>query len=94
MKPNLNVTILPIKLRIHQAVCDIVTYATLPPQIDYVKPYLKKEIIAYEFLDTLPIGIRDKYITIAQGLINAYYEPCFTNESGESFSVAELDSMF
>ena len=83
-----------IKQKIDEAVSDIVTYATLPPQIDYVLPYQRKESKAYEFLYTLPIGIRDKYITIARRLIDSYYEPCFINESGESFSPAQLDAMF
>jgi hypothetical protein len=58
-------------MKIKQAIEDIVTYATLPPQIDYVKPYMIKSDKAEEYLKSLHYG--EKYIDIANKQIESYY---------------------
>lgn len=57
---------------INNAIDDIVTYATLPPQIDYTLPYKIKYDKAIKFLESLKDGKR--YMKIAEKRINAYYE--------------------
>lgn len=58
--------------KISEAIDDIVKYATLPPQIDYVKPYAFKSEKAYRYLESLPNG--KKYIDRAHRKIDEYYE--------------------
>jgi len=70
-------------IKIKQAIKDIVTYSTLPPQIDYVRPYLIKYHKAEEYLRSLPYG--EKYIDIANKQIDAYY-----SETG----AGQYDSLF
>ena len=58
-------------IKIKQAIKDIVTYATLPPQIDYVLPYKIKSNKAEEYLMSLPYG--EKHIARAEKQIEQYY---------------------
>ena len=72
-----------------QAISAIVTYNTLPPQIDFTLPWRLESIEAEKYLDTLPGDEIDKANAEIKKQIEAYYEP---NESGQS--AAYYDSLF
>lgn len=72
---------------IRKAIQDIVTYNTLPSQIDYRLPYRIKAQKAELFLQTLPNG--SDYLAIAVKETDAYYTP---TESG--LSPSDYDEMF
>lgn len=57
--------------KVKQAIADIVTYNTLPQQIDYRKPYKIKANKAEEFIKTLPDA--DKIFKIIGKKIDAYH---------------------
>jgi hypothetical protein len=73
---------------IEKAIQDIVTYATLPSQIDYRRPWKTKADKAEEFLQSLPDG--ENYLNQAREQIDAYYTP--NPESG--MSPSDYDEMF
>jgi len=56
---------------IEKSIKAIVTYSTLPPQIDYRKPYKIKAEKAQEYLESLPNG--EQYIKQAEDQIEDYY---------------------
>jgi hypothetical protein len=70
------------KTQIQDAIKDIVTYHTLPSQIDHRRPWQTKADRAEEFLQSLPNG--DKYLDQAREQIDAHYTP--NPESGMSSS--------
>lgn len=72
-----------------EAVAAIIQYNTLPPQIDYTKPYERKAEIASTYLDGLPEKERDEAYEEIEWQTNLYYTP---GECGHS--PAELDAMF
>ena len=67
---------------IEKSIKAIVTYNTLPPQIDYRKPYKIKAEKAQEYLESLPNG--EQYIKQAEDQIEDYYNSGY----------AELDAKF
>jgi hypothetical protein len=67
---------------IEKSIKAIVTYSTLPPQIDYRKPYKIKAEKAQEYLESLPNG--EQYIKQAEDQIEDYYNSGY----------AELDAKF
>jgi len=71
-------------MNISEAISAIVTYNTLPPQIDYTRPYARKAEEAERFLDTLPEKTRQGTLTVIDIKINDYFD------SG----AAELDAKF
>ena len=76
-----------LHLQAMSAVNDIVSFETLPPQIDYRVPQERKADESREFLETLPNA--KKYYAIIRKRINDYHTP---TENG--YSVAEMDAMF
>lgn len=75
---------------IKSAIDDIVTYATLPPQIDYTLPWKIKADAAETFLLTqVHAEEAKKAFEEITRQIDSYFEP---NEQG--FSIAALDAMF
>ena len=87
---NIDFALKPKKEKIHieamDAVKGVISYRTLPPQIDFI-PYSTKEKYqqACDLLDTMA----KKYWRIAEKEIQSYYEP---TENG--YSCAEMDAMF
>lgn len=73
--------------KIKNAINDIVHYRTLPPQIDYTKPYKIKADKAEEFLMSLPDG--EKYMEQVNKEVDVYYDE---DEYGKSPSY--YDSLF
>jgi hypothetical protein len=57
---------------IEKSIKAIVTYNTLPPQIDYRKPYKIKAEKAEKYLESLPNG--KQYIKQAEDQIQDYYD--------------------
>ncbi len=75
--------------RIQRAMEDIVTYHTLPPQIDYTLPYKKKADQAKQYLESIRGGKR--YIRQAYKQIESYWtEPVFDDGT----TIAAADAMF
>ena len=72
-----------------EAIEAIILYETLPPQIDYTKPYWDKAVKAGEFLDALPELDRDEAYEEIRSQVELYNTP---GECGHS--AAELDAMF
>ena len=56
---------------IEKSIKAIVRYNTLPPQIDYRKPYRIEAEKAQEYLESLPNG--EQYIKQAEDQIEDYY---------------------
>ena len=57
-----------------EAISDIVTLGTLPPQIDYVRPYKVKAEKAEEFIDALPELEKDLAYQDIDNQIKSYYD--------------------
>ena len=76
-----------LHLQAMDAVNDIVSFETLPHQIDYREPQERMADKSREFLETLPNA--KKYYRIIRKRINDYHTP---TENG--YSVAEMDAMF
>jgi hypothetical protein len=72
-----------------EAIEAIITYNTLPSQIDYKVPWKIKAIEAEKYLDTLPIDEYNEANKEIKKAIDNYYTP---NESG--YSPSELNEMF
>lgn len=72
-----------------KAIRAIVNYATLPPQIDYCKPWKQKSMYAEEYLESLPKRLQEIAYQEIEKQIAAYYTP---DESG--FCLAYLDGKF
>lgn len=77
------------KQQIKNAINAVVSYNTLPSQIDYVTPYKRKAEVALTLIEDSPERIKKYMINKIEQETNAYYEE---NESG--YSTAELDNMF
>jgi len=58
-----------------EAISVIVTYYTLPPQIDYTLPYKLKSIEAEKFLNALPQKEYDNANTKIRKQCESYYAP-------------------
>jgi hypothetical protein len=71
-KINVKENMSKITPEIKQAIKDIVTYATLPSQIDYRVPHQIKASKAEKYLMSLPNG--EMYIQQARKQIDSYYE--------------------
>lgn len=71
------------------AVINIITYNTLPSQIDYVEPYKRAMLQAEAFLNTLPQEEKDAAWAEINITIDAYYE-----EDENGISQDYLDSLF
>lgn len=67
-----------------QAIDDIVSFHTLPPQIDYARPYSHKANQAEDFLNTLPEPDRTNAFEEANRRVTEYHDS----------PAAELDSKF
>jgi hypothetical protein len=74
-----------------EAVAAVVSFETLPPQIDFVAPYQRKADKAYEFIYKLSDVERDECLQAIEEAVNEYYRP---HASMQGYSVAELDAMF
>lgn len=75
------------------AIRAIVTYETLPPQIDYRVPYEIKMQIAKAFLLTLTVEELDNIYAEIEKQVTKYYEPVEMAD-GNYYSPAEMDAMF
>ena len=82
------------KTKITKAINEIVTYNTLPSQIDYQVPYQIKAMEAEEFLHSLTAKECANAEKIVEKQINDYYAPAGIDENGQEFSIASLNDMF
>lgn len=64
-----------LRQRIEQAKADMISYATLPPQIDYTMPWRVKCNKAQEFIETLPTGIKNRIFSEIEAEVDEYYGP-------------------
>lgn len=80
--------------KISQAIDDIVSANTLPPQIDYAAPYRAKADKAEAFLNTLSEGAKNEAYRQITERIESYYAPSIKGEDGEYYSIAALDAKF
>lgn len=80
----------PTEQEVKNAIKAIVTYHTLPPQIDYQVPWMLKAEAAEELLERLPSEEYEAAMRETQIRIDAYYDP----DPKTGFSIAELDAMF
>ena len=73
------------------AIQAIVTYRTLPSQIDYTKPYQKRADRGLDFIESL--GSKEQHMAIAEidRQVFSYYEP---NEGLNGHSISGLSEMF
>lgn len=83
-----------LKQKVENAINDIVFLLTLPPQIDYVEPYVRKAEQANLLLASLPKGLNILYHERIQARVDEYFTPSFQGENGKFYSAAELDAMF
>jgi len=72
-------------MTINEAIRAIVTYETLPPQIDYTKPWEYKARKAQEHIDRQPFNIR--------AAINSQIRKQITEYYGEN-GAAQYDKLF
>ena len=71
-----------------EAIQAIISYETLPPQIDYRVPQKLAANEAHEFLNTLPTIERDKCYVLIDMEVSKYYD------DSDGPSPAYLDSLF
>lgn len=85
-----------LQQKLRRAVEIIVSFNTLPPQIDYVSLARQKEVRdSIELIDRMPTGIRNKYNDLVTQKTDEYYTPSVKSFlDGKMYSVAELDAMF
>jgi hypothetical protein len=76
-------------MQIRQAISDVVTKRTLPPQIDYQLLWRIKEQAALRFIETLPEDIQKEVNLEIEKQVDSYY---FEDEDG--ISTAYMDSLF
>jgi len=76
------------KTQIQDAIQAIVTYHTLPSQIDHRRPWQTKADRAEEFLQSLPNG--DEYLDQAREQIDSYY----TQDTESGMSSSDYDELF
>lgn len=78
-----------------EAISAIVSYNTLPSQIDFISPGMKyKYQSAIKFVESLPAEQRYKVNFIISNEIDAYYSPTFEGDDGESYSPSDMMEMF
>jgi hypothetical protein len=78
-----------LKKQIKNAISDIVLYETLPPQIDYTKPYKIKHDKGIYFINKLHPKLKNVIEKQIEKQIDAYYTP-----SDNGLSAAYCDSLF
>lgn len=77
------------------AILIILGMNTLPPQIDYVSPAMKREFLEAErFINNLPDEEREEALKVISDANDAYYEPTFIGMDGRGYSPAAMDAMF
>jgi hypothetical protein len=57
-----------------KAIDAVVTLNTLPPQIDYKLPYLRKASAAQKWIELRPWGVREQILSEIRRRTNAYYD--------------------
>lgn len=72
-----------------EAIDSIVTYNTLPSQIDYTRPYRIRSRGAEEYLETLEDSERNKAYDEIEKRIEAYY-----TENEDGISPADMAELF
>lgn len=79
-----------ILMTIAEAKNAIITFNTLPPQIDYTEPFRRKALEAEAFIDTLPEDQQMEILDYCQAKTEEYYAPGMDG----SPSAAHFDSLF
>lgn len=73
-----------LKNQINEAIQKVISYETLPPQIDYTRPYLLKSTSSRLFIATLPEDLRMYALQKIENYVTDYFESGY----------AELDAKF